>query len=245
MKYQNYIFDLYGTLVDIETNENKFYLFDKLNQIYDSYGAHYKDAKAFKKRYLELIKLERAKSENPYYEHDIANVFLALFTEKGVSPKEDLISFIAKTFRILSRTKLQVYAGVFDFFDKIHEKGGKVYLLSNAQALFTEQELNTTHLIDYFDGVIISSHVGVCKPDCKIMDHLINQYQIDPKKSIMIGNDKRSDMKIAADYPMDSLYLITNETIHKASQKKEFDYIKPTYTVEGANYKKVMKLLLN
>lgn len=28
--YQNYIFDLYGTLVDIHTNENKHYLWEKM-----------------------------------------------------------------------------------------------------------------------------------------------------------------------------------------------------------------------
>ena len=32
--YKNYIFDLYGTLVDINTDENKRYLWDKTVHMY-------------------------------------------------------------------------------------------------------------------------------------------------------------------------------------------------------------------
>lgn len=31
LEYQNYIFDLYGTLVDIRTNERKAYLWQKMS----------------------------------------------------------------------------------------------------------------------------------------------------------------------------------------------------------------------
>ena len=39
MKYENYIFDLYGTLVDIHTDEEKTELWEKLAQFYGYYGA--------------------------------------------------------------------------------------------------------------------------------------------------------------------------------------------------------------
>ena len=41
MKYENYIFDLYGTLVDIHTDEEKTELWEKLAQFYGYYGAVY------------------------------------------------------------------------------------------------------------------------------------------------------------------------------------------------------------
>ena len=49
--YQNYIFDLYGTLVDINTNEGKPYLWKKTAELYAYHGAHYTPAE-FKKAYL-------------------------------------------------------------------------------------------------------------------------------------------------------------------------------------------------
>ena len=46
--YKNYIFDFYGTLVDILTDEKDPTLWDKLAQLYQAYGAYYK-GKALKK----------------------------------------------------------------------------------------------------------------------------------------------------------------------------------------------------
>ncbi|MCD8336280.1 MAG: hypothetical protein LUD18_03225 [Lachnospiraceae bacterium] len=41
LSYDNYIFDLYGTLVDIHTDENLPELWKKLSLFYGYYGAHY------------------------------------------------------------------------------------------------------------------------------------------------------------------------------------------------------------
>ena len=39
--YKNYLFDLYGTLVDINTNEWKSYLWKKMAELYGFEGAFY------------------------------------------------------------------------------------------------------------------------------------------------------------------------------------------------------------
>ena len=39
--YQNYIFDFYGTLADIRTDEEKPYLWQKMSEIYGAMGAGY------------------------------------------------------------------------------------------------------------------------------------------------------------------------------------------------------------
>jgi len=41
MKYENYIFDLYGTLVDIHTDEEDESLWKALAEYYGKYGADY------------------------------------------------------------------------------------------------------------------------------------------------------------------------------------------------------------
>lgn len=52
--YKNYIFDFYGTLVDIRTNESKPYLWKKISEIYSAYGALYTGAE-LKKSYAKLV----------------------------------------------------------------------------------------------------------------------------------------------------------------------------------------------
>lgn len=60
MKYKNYIFDLYGTLVDIHTDENKASLWKKIAVYFSAQGAAY-TGKEIKERYGALIDAETKK----------------------------------------------------------------------------------------------------------------------------------------------------------------------------------------
>ena len=52
--YKNYIFDFYGTLVDILTDEKDPALWDKLAQLYQAYGADYK-GEGLRKSYAHIF----------------------------------------------------------------------------------------------------------------------------------------------------------------------------------------------
>ena len=73
--YQNYIFDLYGTLVDINTNEWKMYLWEKLRIFYGYYGAHY-TARELKNSYEQLVSfkekemVDKGVDMGPHYSHE-------------------------------------------------------------------------------------------------------------------------------------------------------------------------------
>ena len=55
--FKNYVFDLYGTLVDIRTNEWKTYLWKKMSEFYGFYQAKYTPME-LKKAYIECIQEE-------------------------------------------------------------------------------------------------------------------------------------------------------------------------------------------
>lgn len=60
--YQNYIFDFYGTLADIRTDEDRPYLWQKMSEIYSSLGAAY-EPEELKRAFREL---ENREKENQY-----------------------------------------------------------------------------------------------------------------------------------------------------------------------------------
>ena len=240
--YKNFIFDLYGTLVDIHTNENKPYLFQKIAQFYCANGADY-SWREWRKCYLHDIASMREKNSNPCYEYDVADVFKKLYLDRSVTPDDALIAHTAQIFRIISRSSFSVYDGVFELFDRIHGYGGRIYLLSNAQALFTVPELRQTGLYDCFDGILISSVEGVCKPDTAFIEILMNRYHLDKTASIMIGNDRRSDIRLANDYGIDSLYLKTDEYIEQLAQK-ESPVQRATYEVMSGAFRDVAGMIL-
>ena len=105
---------------------------------------------------------------------------------------------------------IKLYDGVHELFDAIRKNGGKIYLLSNAQRIFTEPEIRMMGIYDDFEYVMISSDEGCAKPDRKFYECMLNRFNLDPKETIMIGNDYITDIKGSYEAGIDSLYLHTN-----------------------------------
>ena len=234
--YQNYIFDLYGTLADTHTNEGKHYLWNKLSAFFSAYGAIYTPSE-LKKAYFQYVK-EEAKSTIPYVEIQLDVVFERLFSVKGVKADRHLIEAVGNIMRILSRDYIKLYDGVMEFLLDLKKKGKGIYLLSNAQRLFTESELKVRGIYDLFDGIYISSDKGVKKPSPEFMEMLLKEYNLDKSKSIMIGNDCSSDIAVANACGMDSLFIHAN--ISPPLPKE----IPATYAIIDGDFRKVAPLIL-
>ena len=242
---ENFIFDLYGTLVSIHTDEGKRSFWTKMADLYGSFGAEY-SATELKKAYLRLCASEEKKLQKkygPYAEIELRKVFVALFREKGVAPKKDLIEYIGVTFRVLSRSHIYVYDGVFDLFEEIKRQGKKIYLLSNAQNVFTIPELKVTGLYEWFDGIYISSDKHLKKPDGRFLEQLLLKYGLDKEASVMIGNDRTSDIAVANACGVDSLYIHSENSYPDRIHPKA-DCEKATFEVLDGAVGKIKRLLL-
>lgn len=238
--YKNYIFDLYGTLIDINTDEWNDDLWKKMAILYAYRGANY----AFDElnsEYDRLVELEKksVRKKHPDYsviDIKIEKVFRKLFTQKGVKVTKAQVMFVAEAFRCYSTKYIKLYDGVIDLLDTLKENGKKIYLLSNAQRSFTENELNMFGLTKYFDGICISSDEECSKPDTNYYKALFERYNLEKKESIMIGNDYISDIEGAADYGIDSLY------IHQSISPEIKGELRSTYTVMDGDVFKIKKL---
>ena len=198
--YKNYIFDFYGTLCNIWTNERKRYLWENLVEVFRCQGIIY-HANELQKKYLSLCveETERMQKEKQYdlIEIDLMKVFEGLYLYKGVTASEETLKETMVVFRLLSMEYMGVFRGVRQLLTQLREDGCKVYLLSNAQAVFTEYEMDKLDMKKYFDGICYSSDAGYRKPSGKFFDHLFDQYDLKKEESIMIGNDLYSDIKAA------------------------------------------------
>ena len=96
--YKYCIFDLYGTLVDIRTDEEQDFVWEKLALFYGYYGAHYKPSElkaAYKRLTQEAPHLgnegfSRNINHEAFPEIQIEDVFLSLFKEKSVEADKTL-----------------------------------------------------------------------------------------------------------------------------------------------------------
>ena len=236
--YKNYIFDLYGTLVDINTNERKNYLWDKLSEYYGYYGANY-TPKEIRAEYLKLCESETQKLKDAKYpEIQIEYVFLQLFTSKGAKADMNLAINAGHLFRIVSTKYIKLYDGVIDFLEALKKANKKIYLLSNAQQIFTEYEMKLLNIYEYFDGIVFSSDEGCCKPDSKFYNVVLDRYKLEKNESIMIGNDPITDIKGSYEVGLDSLY------IHSNISPQVKDKLLSKYTIMDGDFRKVKDLIL-
>lgn len=236
--YNNYIFDLYGTLVDIHTNEYKTYLWKKMSDLFACFGASYTPVECRKTYFATITAFEKA-AGNPYVEIEIEDVFKDMLVKKNAEPLEQYIFTLGNSFRIISRDYLRLYPGVLEFLRALKAAGKGVYLLSNAQRMFTEPEMRVLGIMEYFDGIFYSSDIGMKKPSADFMEQLLQKYNLDKKKSIMIGNDCSCDVGVANACQMDSLYIHSN--ISPALGKEP---IPATYTILDGDFTKVSPLIL-
>lgn len=240
--YKNYIFDLYGTLIDINTDEWNDDLWKKMAIMYSYKGAHY-TYKELNSEYGRLVELEKkaVRKKHPEYttiDIKIEKVFRKLFTQKGAKVTKAEVWFVAGAFRCYSTKYIKLYDGVIDLLDTLKANGKKIYLLSNAQRSFTENELNMFGLTPYFDGICISSDEECSKPDTNYYKTLFERYELDKKESIMIGNDYLSDIGGAADFGIDSLY------IHQSISPDIEGQLRSNYAIMDGNVYKIKKLIV-
>lgn len=218
--YETYVFDLYGTLVDIRTDEGNMNVWEKLALFYGYYKAHY-TAKEIKNCYEELVKgkeinLKSTLEKDPKYTHEaspeieITEVFQELFVKKGVEADETLAIHAGQFFRILTTEYVRLYEGTAEMLEDLKARGKKIYLLSNAQRIFTAYEMNVLDIAKYFDGILISSDFKTKKPDKRFFDILLEKYSMNPDTTLFVGNDSRSDIGGAKTVDFATYYVKSN-----------------------------------
>ena len=212
MKYQNYIFDLYGTLVDIRTDEDSSMLWEWMAiELAEKYHTEI-SADKLHEDYLRIIREEEralaAANGSSYPEIKIEKVWNRIL-DASCSMEE--MQQVCKTFRETSRARLQLYPGVKEVFEAIRAAGGRIFLLSNAQWIFTEDELEICGLTDAFDDMFISSELGRKKPDRDFLRQLMAKHDMNVQDTVMIGNEVEADVGIATAVGMDAIYLNTGK----------------------------------
>ena len=249
MRYTDLIFDLYGTLVDIHTEEDSL-VWDKTALYFGFYGARYTGQElkaAFRKAMCER-EVKAGRSYECFPDIPFEQVMAELFRAKGVTEHADTLGVnAAQLFRISSMEYVRLYPGTLDALAALREKGYRLWLLSNAQRVFTAYELNHLGLGEQLDGIYISSDYRCRKPDIRFFRALIEERKLDVSRCLMIGNDLETDIAGARAAGLDTLYMHTGLT--PPSQRKA-DPAKQVGTCrhmefEGDDWAELSTLLLN
>lgn len=253
MRYTDLVFDLYGTLVDIHTDENDA-VWEKTALYFGFYGADYTGESLRDAFQLAMQQREASAGQNYECFPDIPfeEVLADLFRAKGVTENADALGLnAAQLFRIASIDYIRVYPHVEEALATLRKRGCRLWLLSNAQHVFTAYELRLLGLDSHFDGILLSSDYLCRKPDRRFYQALMEKYNLNPQQCLMIGNDRETDIAGAMAAGMATLYMHTNLT--PAEQKPAEPSLFPSkaqtgcrfFEYEGSDWKELLQLLLH
>ena len=192
MQYTDLVFDLYGTLVDIHTEEDDR-VWEKTAFYFGFYGAAYTGPE-LKAAFRKAMERREAKAGQSY-----------------------------------------------ECFPDIP--------FEEVMAIFTAYELRLLGLGDQLDGIYLSSNYQCRKPDLRFYQALIDERNLDVTRTLMIGNDRQTDIAGAKNAGMATLYMhtaLTPADQEKADEKKAIGKTDGReYEFEGDDWSQLVELILS
>jgi putative hydrolase of the HAD superfamily len=194
------IFDINGTLIDIETDE-------RMEQAYRAIGHFltYQGVTLHRWElldlYFQIMKEQFAQSMEIYPEFDVVAVWREVLERHASNftralPPEKLQQiplFLAELQRGISRKRLILFPQVLEVLSQLRERY-PLAVVSDAQSAYALPELRAVGLHEYFEPVVISGDYGYRKPDARLFQTALDRLQVLPGQAVFIGNDGYRDI---------------------------------------------------
>ena len=191
---QAILFDLYGTLVDILTDEWDLSTYRTLSQFLSYFEIYYDPEELAAKYQEKTAEKMLAYQEGPFGEIGVFQVSEEIRVEGGRDPPgRPLVMGLARLFRSLTRKRFGLFE---DSLPVLEELSGNYQLgiVSDAQWVFSEPEIRMLGLTPFFDTIVLSSRFFVRKPDPQIYAHALRAMRIEPSQALYVGNDPEADI---------------------------------------------------
>ena len=200
-------FDLYGTLINIRTDEEDGGVYAALSE-YLAYFRVWISPEELHQQYRGRVRAALAQRAGHHPEVDVYEVFRDLTSayrapldppgtgrppDRWPADPDGLAVSVAVLFRALTRRSFEVFPGVPQVLDRLRAQY-RLGLISDAQWVFTDPELEMTDLSRFFPVRVLSSRVGIKKPDRRIFDEAMRALGATPEQSVYVGDNLERDL---------------------------------------------------
>jgi putative hydrolase of the HAD superfamily len=229
MEIKGILFDLYGTLIDIETDESMEEIYRGIAHFltYQGVSLHRWEVRD---RYYQIMKRQKEEGGEEYPEIDVEAIWNAFLEQEGIKAdpsRRDLARILAQIYRGISRKRLQLYPEVKRVLDDLQPRY-RMALVSDAQPGYALPEMKAVGLDGYFDPIIISTYYGFRKPDARLFTKPLDILKLTPAEVICVGNDMYRDIYGASRLGIKTIFVDSNQGT-KSHEKVTPDYIAPRF----------------
>jgi len=187
------VFDLYGTLIEIRTDEGDPGAWGALAQ-YLGYLGVVIAPEELRSQYQKRVEFQLSSSPERHAEVDVFAVFRDIFAAYGrAKVSREKIIAAAMLFRSLTRRQFGLFPGAAEMLRRLRERYA-VGLVSDAQWVFTEPELAITGLRDLFEVRVLSSRCGYKKPDPRLFARALAALRVAPEHAVYVGDNPARDL---------------------------------------------------
>lgn len=190
---QAVFFDLYGTLIDIKTDEYDYWLYETLSR-YLAYHSVNILPEELKKSYFEGIQQHLNQNKEKYPDVDVYKIFFGIINKYGKRKySKSMITDVAMLFRSLSVRHFGVFNGLYDVLASFNKKY-RLGIVSDAQWVFADSEIAMLGLDQFFSVRILSSRAGFKKPDVRLFHLAMEKFGVTADNSVYIGDNPAKDL---------------------------------------------------
>jgi putative hydrolase of the HAD superfamily len=200
MEIRALLFDVNGTLIDIETDEwmDEAYRAVAHFLTYQGIALHRGEVRTL---YFQIMKEQFAASKEVYPEFDVVAVWREVLRRHATEythslGPEKLLQmplFLAELQRGISRKRLVAFPQAQEILVLLKTRY-RLAVVSDAQSAYGLPELRAAGLADYFAPIIISGDYGYRKPDARLFQAALTELEVCPEEAIFVGNDRFRDV---------------------------------------------------
>jgi len=200
------LFDCYGTLIDVLTNEHDIETYRCLSRwlIYQGVMIAPERLRAC---YVSRVREAAGRTGERYPEVRVEEVFAGICAEHRVwgIDTERLGVETARAFRAASLRRLGVIEKSRRLLDIFSTQ--KTGIVSNGQRVFSEREMRALGLYDRLGFVIFSSDLGYQKPDPRIYTVALGRMGLSASDVLFIGDNPENDVAAPRKIGMRALHV--------------------------------------
>lgn len=227
MAIKGILFDLYGTLIDIETDESMDEIYRAIAH-YLTYHGVYLHRREVRDRYYQIMKEQKEACGEEYPEIDVEAIWNEFLMNEGIKSslhRGQQAKVIAHIYRGVSRNRLQLYPAVKPVLNELR-MNYRLGLISDAQSCYALPEIQAVGLENYFESIVISSHYGFRKPDSRLFQKTLDNMQLTSSEVIWVGNDMFRDIYGAQALGIKNIYIDSNQGA------KSYKDVAPDYRIQ-------------
>lgn len=214
MQIKAITFDVGGTLVEGKLHQKEYFqcLLDYLRSL----GYHVPE-RNFRASVRGMIaRLQDIRRD--HREGNFRELYSGLLDDLGVEPRDDVLEEIKEIY-YANFPQVEI-RGVREMLRRFHERF-KLGVISNAMTEVSRVFLRRSELSKFFDVIVLSSDVGIRKPDPRIFHYALEKLNVEPGFAVHVGNSLIHDIAGAKGAGMMAIWVARE----RAEALGEPDYI--------------------